>query len=83
MRKIPAATLLASVLALVTVFSFSPSRALTLLTEENPPLNYTEKGKLTGMATEVVAEMAKRAGMTREHRSTGMESRIQARSVRS
>jgi polar amino acid transport system substrate-binding protein len=64
MRKIPAATLVASALALVTVFSSSPSRALTLLTEENPPLNYTENGKLTGMATEVVGEMAKRAGIT-------------------
>ena len=63
MKKMPAATLIASALALVAVFSSSPSRALTLLTEENPPLNHTENGKLTGMATEVVAEMAKRAGI--------------------
>jgi len=63
-KKIPAATLIASALALATVFSSSPSLAFTLLTEENPPLNYTENGKLTGMATEVVAEMAKRAGIT-------------------
>jgi len=40
-----------------------PALALKLLTEENPPLNYTEGKKLTGMATEVVQEMGKRAGM--------------------
>jgi polar amino acid transport system substrate-binding protein len=40
-----------------------PALALTLLTEENPPLNYTEGKKLTGMATEVVQEMGKRAKM--------------------
>lgn len=38
-----------------------PALALKLLTEENPPLNYTENQKLTGMATEVVQEMGKRA----------------------
>ncbi|MGH8634661.1 MAG: substrate-binding periplasmic protein [Burkholderiales bacterium] len=38
-----------------------PALALKLLTEENPPLNYTEGKKLTGMATEVVQEMGKRA----------------------
>jgi polar amino acid transport system substrate-binding protein len=38
-----------------------PALALKLLTEENPPLNYTEGKKLTGMATEVVQEMLKRA----------------------
>lgn len=40
-----------------------PALALKLLTEENPPLNYTEGKKLTGMATEVVQEMGKRAKM--------------------
>ena len=39
------------------------SFALKLLTEENPPLNYTENKKLTGMGTEVVQEMGKRAGV--------------------
>lgn len=38
-----------------------PASALKLLTEENPPLNYTENHKLTGMATEVVQEMSRRA----------------------
>ena len=38
-----------------------PALALKLLTEENPPLNFTEGKKLTGMGTEVVQEMGKRA----------------------
>lgn len=40
-----------------------PALALKVLTEENPPLNYTANKKLTGMATEVVQEMGKRAKM--------------------
>jgi polar amino acid transport system substrate-binding protein len=51
-------------LALVAAFALVPSAsaALTFLTEENPPFNYTEKGTLTGVATEIVREMANRAG---------------------
>jgi polar amino acid transport system substrate-binding protein len=40
-----------------------PSSALTLLTEENPPFSYTEKGKLQGSAADIVREMASRAGV--------------------
>jgi polar amino acid transport system substrate-binding protein len=40
--------------------------ALKLLTEENPPLNYTENKKLTGMGTDVVREVGKRAKMKLE-----------------
>lgn len=43
------------------LFASQPALALKLLTEENPPLNYTEGKKLTGMGTEVVQEMGKRA----------------------
>jgi polar amino acid transport system substrate-binding protein len=39
------------------------ARALTLLTEENPPFNYTASGKLTGIATEIVLETVRRAGL--------------------
>jgi polar amino acid transport system substrate-binding protein len=35
--------------------------ALTLLAEENPPFNYTENGKLTGLVTELVLETLARA----------------------
>jgi polar amino acid transport system substrate-binding protein len=38
------------------------ARALTFLTEENPPFNYTADKKTTGVATNVVLEIARRAG---------------------
>jgi polar amino acid transport system substrate-binding protein len=41
----------------------APLSALTLLTEENPPYSYTEKGKLQGSAADIVREMATRAGV--------------------
>jgi polar amino acid transport system substrate-binding protein len=41
----------------------TPAAALALLTEENPPFNYTEKGKLEGEAAEVVRDMVFRAGV--------------------
>jgi polar amino acid transport system substrate-binding protein len=50
----------AGLLALLILPS-QPALALKLLTEENPPLNYTEGKKLTGMATEVLQEAGKRA----------------------
>jgi polar amino acid transport system substrate-binding protein len=37
--------------------------ALTLLTEENPPFNYSEDGKLTGLVTELVLATVKRANV--------------------
>ena len=43
-----------------------PAQALKLLTEENPPLNYTEGKKVTGMATDIVGEVLKRAGMKQD-----------------
>jgi len=48
-------------LAAALLLGAQPALALKLLTEENPPLNYTENKKLTGMGTEVVQEMGKRA----------------------
>lgn len=48
-------------LAAALLLGSQPALALKLLTEENPPLNYTENKKLTGMGTEVVQEMGKRA----------------------
>jgi polar amino acid transport system substrate-binding protein len=61
--RIPTAT--ARTLGLLAGLSLAPQPALALklLTEENPPLNYTEGKKLTGIATEVVQEMLKRAKM--------------------
>ncbi|HET9405475.1 MAG TPA: transporter substrate-binding domain-containing protein [Burkholderiales bacterium] len=59
------ATAIARTACLLTglLLASQPALALKLLTEENPPLNYTENKKLTGMATEVVQEMGRRANM--------------------
>ncbi len=37
------------------------AHALQMLTEENPPFNFTESGKLTGLSTEVVSAIGERA----------------------
>ena len=54
MRLRTALTFIAAVVAV-------PAHALTFLTEENPPLNYTEGGRITGYATDVVNEIGRRA----------------------
>ncbi|MGH8616576.1 MAG: substrate-binding periplasmic protein [Burkholderiales bacterium] len=41
----------------------APAHALTALTEANPPFNFMEKGKLTGISVDLVTEMGKRAGV--------------------
>jgi polar amino acid transport system substrate-binding protein len=41
----------------------APAHALTALTEYNPPFNFMEKGKLTGVSVDIVTEMGKRAGV--------------------
>jgi polar amino acid transport system substrate-binding protein len=41
----------------------TPAHALTLLTEDNPPFSFIEKGKIQGSAAEIVREMAARAGV--------------------
>jgi polar amino acid transport system substrate-binding protein len=38
---------------------------LQILTEESPPLNFVRDGEITGLATEVVRELAKRTGTAR------------------
>lgn len=59
MRRLsPVALVLAATLA-----GAPAARAVTLLTEENPPFNYSEDGKVTGLVTELVVEAAKRAGL--------------------
>lgn len=56
---------LMSLVAAITLLTgaVSPAGALTLVTEENPPYNHTVGGKPVGLSTEVVSEMAKRAGI--------------------
>lgn len=55
MNLVAAIMLMAGVIA--------PAGALTLVTEEDPPYNYTSGGKPVGLSTEVVIEMARRAGI--------------------
>ena len=47
----------------VLALASPPVQSLTLLTEENPPFNFTEGGKLTGIATEIVQETVRRTGL--------------------
>jgi len=39
------------------------AHALTLVTEENAPFNYTEQGKVVGLSTEIVTELGRRSGI--------------------
>ncbi len=48
-------------LCAVLVAIAAPAAALTLVTEENPPFNFTEGGKVTGLATETLLEAGRRA----------------------
>jgi polar amino acid transport system substrate-binding protein len=47
--------------------------ALTLVTEENPPFNYTDQGKVVGLSTEIVAELGKRGSIPLQIRSMPWE----------
>ena len=59
-----AGSLLPAILGLVALVAITaPARAVTFFTEENPPLNFIKDGQVTGVATAVVREMAKRAGV--------------------
>lgn len=52
-------------LALVVALAWvpvAPAATLTFLTEENPPYNYTENGKVTGSVTEIVQQLSLRSG---------------------
>lgn len=54
---------LSLVAVLLTLAVPAAGAPLTLLTEENPPFNYSEGGKLTGLVTELVQEAARRANV--------------------
>jgi polar amino acid transport system substrate-binding protein len=43
--------------------TYPAAAELTIITEEFPPLNYTENGKLTGAVTDVVQEITRRVGI--------------------
>lgn len=56
-------TRLALLLAAAIAAAAPPAHALRVFTEENPPLNYTEGGKLVGAAAEMVEAIGKAAGV--------------------
>lgn len=56
--KALAVTVIAGCLSLTPV----AAKDLQIFTEENKPLNFTEGGKVTGYATEIVQEIQKRLG---------------------
>jgi len=49
--------------ALLAVALCRHAAALTLLTEENPPFNYSENGKVVGLVADLVLETARRASV--------------------
>lgn len=52
------------VLLAATAIAAAPLHALTFLTEDNPPFSFADKGKpVAGVSTEIVNEMARRAGL--------------------
>jgi polar amino acid transport system substrate-binding protein len=62
-----------SLLFPVLFMAVPAAHALTFLTEENPPFNYTEQGKVVGLSTEIVSELAKRSGAVPEIKSLPWE----------
>ena len=61
-------------IALFSLFLAAPAvRALSLVTEENPPFNYTEQGKVVGLSTEIVTELGRRASIPLDIKSMPWE----------
>src|SRR5262252_2094210 len=55
------------------LLSVPAAHALTLVTEENPPSNYTEQGKVVGLSTEIVTELVRRSGVPLQIKSMPWE----------
>lgn len=51
-----------AVCCLIGTASFAAAGTFSIMTEEYPPFNYTEDGKLTGLSADVMAELLKRIG---------------------
>jgi len=56
--------IVAATAILGTTPAYTSAATLTVLTEELPPLNYTQDGKLTGFSVDVVRELQRRVGNT-------------------
>lgn len=62
LRQCATILLLAGALAGVPSLRAEPTTSLRLLTAENPPLNFSSSSGISGLATEVVRELARRTG---------------------
>lgn len=51
---------------LLSCVVMNPAGAMTFYTEYNPPMNFRVDGKVSGSSTEVLVEMARRAGIAVE-----------------
>jgi polar amino acid transport system substrate-binding protein len=56
------------VLAAIAFATSTPAFGLTLLTEENPPLNFVHNGQLVGLSVAVVREMTRRSELVADIR---------------
>lgn len=54
--------LVVTLMCLVGITSVSFAQEFVVMTEEYPPFNYTENGKLTGLASDVVVKLLDRVG---------------------
>lgn len=54
--------ILVFIFMLMSSASVVSAEGFKIMTEEYPPFNYTQDGKLTGLASEVMAELTKRVG---------------------
>ena len=65
MREPVKHTIVVALLLILTLFpAWAAAAGMVLLSEENPPFNFTEDGELTGGATQVVQEIARRLGIS-------------------
>lgn len=63
-----------TLLSLVGLASIGPAaHALTLVTEENPPFNFTDQGKVAGLSTEIVTELGNRSAIQLQIKSMPWE----------
>lgn len=71
----------ASLVFLAGLVCVQHANAVTFLTEENPPFNYTADKKTTGIATQVVLEIARRAGEPADIRLSGWDAAYRSAQV--
>lgn len=61
--KLFVSKLIVCLLCMGWMVSSAYGESFSIMTEEYPPFNYTDNGKLTGLSSEVMAELVKRLGI--------------------